>query len=134
MSSVTLPATALQLNAFDNLAGVVSGLQACSTAWSGGGAYNVDKQRGDSWATGGMAMTLFNTVASPNVNNDEWAYCAKGGGTEANFSNAESYHSGGVNCLLGDGSVKFIKDSTNQRIWWSLGTCAGGEIIDASSY
>jgi prepilin-type N-terminal cleavage/methylation domain-containing protein/prepilin-type processing-associated H-X9-DG protein len=134
MSSVTLPANALQTSAFNDMAGVLSGIQACNSAWNGSASYNVDKQRGDSWATGGMAMTLFNTVATPNANNDTWAYCAKGGGTEANFSNADSYHSGGVNCLMTDGSVKFIKDSINQKTWWSLGTIAGGEVIDASSY
>jgi hypothetical protein len=28
----------------------------------------------------------------------------------------------------------FIKDSINQRSWWSLGTTAGGEVIDSSGY
>src|SRR4051794_34419132 len=87
-SVTTFPATALQLNAFDNQAAVIAGITACSAAYTSG-SYSVDKQRGDAWATGGMAMTLFNTVASPNANNDTWAYCAQGGGTEANFSNAD---------------------------------------------
>ncbi len=29
-----------------------------------------------------------------------------------------SYHSGGVNMAFGDGSVRFIKDTINQRTWW----------------
>jgi hypothetical protein len=33
-----------------------------------------------------------------------------------------------------DGHVMFIKDSINQRTWWGLGTIAGGEVIDSSSY
>jgi prepilin-type processing-associated H-X9-DG protein len=133
MSSVSLPAAALQLNAFNDPVDVLAGLLACNSAW-GGGSFNVDKQRGDSWATGGMAMTLFNTVASPNAYNDQWAYCSQGGGTESQFSNADSYHPGGVNVLMADGHVQFIKDSINQRTWWGLGTIAGGEVIDASSY
>jgi prepilin-type N-terminal cleavage/methylation domain-containing protein/prepilin-type processing-associated H-X9-DG protein len=48
--------------------------------------------------------------------------------------NADSYHPGGVNCLLGDGSVKFIKDSINGPTWRALGTIAGGEVISADSY
>jgi prepilin-type processing-associated H-X9-DG protein len=50
------------------------------------------------------------------------------------FSKASSKHSVGVNCLFADGSVKFIKDSISQATWWSLGTRANGEVVDASSY
>jgi len=45
-----------------------------------------------------------------------------------------SKHSGGINTLFSDGSVKFIKDSVNELTWWSIGTKAGGEVVDASSY
>jgi prepilin-type processing-associated H-X9-DG protein len=45
-----------------------------------------------------------------------------------------SYHAGGVNTAFLDGSVKFIKDSVSPQSWWALGTRAGGEVIDASSY
>jgi prepilin-type processing-associated H-X9-DG protein len=45
-----------------------------------------------------------------------------------------SRHSGGANTLFGDGSVKFIKSSVNEMTWWALGTKAGGEVIDASSF
>jgi prepilin-type N-terminal cleavage/methylation domain-containing protein/prepilin-type processing-associated H-X9-DG protein len=45
-----------------------------------------------------------------------------------------SRHPGGVNLLLGDGSVKFIKDPINLPVWRSLGTRAGGEILSADSY
>jgi hypothetical protein len=36
--------------------------------------------------------------------------------------------------MMADGSVRFLKSSINQNTWWSLGTRAGGEITDASSY
>jgi hypothetical protein len=35
---------------------------------------------------------------------------------------------------MGDGSVRFIKDSINMQIWWSLGTRAGNEAISADAY
>jgi len=35
---------------------------------------------------------------------------------------------------MGDGSVKFIKDSVNPMTWWALGTRAGGEVISSDSY
>lgn len=45
---------------------------------------------------------------------------------------ASSRHPGGVNMLMGDGSVKFIKDGINLATWRALGTRMGGEIINAS--
>jgi len=45
-----------------------------------------------------------------------------------------SFHSGGVNTAMIDGSVRFIKESVSPSTWWALGTHSGGEIIDASSY
>ncbi|MGC8639497.1 MAG: DUF1559 domain-containing protein [Isosphaeraceae bacterium] len=47
---------------------------------------------------------------------------------------ARSYHPGGVNALMMDGSVRFVKTSVSQRIWWGLGTRAGGEVLSANAY
>jgi prepilin-type processing-associated H-X9-DG protein len=52
----------------------------------------------------------------------------------SNLTNSDSWHSGGVNVSMADGSVKFIKDSINRATWWSLGTRANGEVIDAGAY
>ena len=57
----------------------------------------------------------------------------KGGPTYAAV-NARSYHPGGVNSLLGDGSVRFLKDAINGQAWRALGTLAGGEVISSDSY
>jgi len=45
-----------------------------------------------------------------------------------------SKHSGGVNMLLGDGSVRFFKNSINLFTWWSLATIKGGEVLSSDSY
>jgi prepilin-type N-terminal cleavage/methylation domain-containing protein/prepilin-type processing-associated H-X9-DG protein len=45
-----------------------------------------------------------------------------------------SRHPGGVNFLLGDGSVRFIKNTIDLNSWRALGTRAGGEVISADSY
>jgi len=50
------------------------------------------------------------------------------------FSGARSRHPGGVNCLLGDGSVRFVKNAINAMTWVQLGSIRGGEVISADAY
>jgi prepilin-type processing-associated H-X9-DG protein len=45
-----------------------------------------------------------------------------------------SFHPGGANVLMCDGSVRFLKDSTNLSTIWALGSSAQGEVISADSY
>jgi prepilin-type N-terminal cleavage/methylation domain-containing protein/prepilin-type processing-associated H-X9-DG protein len=42
---------------------------------------------------------------------------------------ANSRHTGGVNGLFGDGSVRFIRDSISPVTWEGIGTRAGGEVV-----
>ena len=45
-----------------------------------------------------------------------------------------SFHPGGVNCLFGDGSVRFIKDSISLSTLRGLVTPNGGEVISSDQY
>jgi len=45
-----------------------------------------------------------------------------------------SKHAGGVNMLMADGSVRFIKNSVSVYTWWSLATQAGGEVLSSDSF
>ena len=56
------------------------------------------------------------------------------GGPTYGAITARSYHAGGVNILLGDGSVRFIKSSIDGNIWRTLGTVAGAEVISADQF
>lgn len=47
---------------------------------------------------------------------------------------ARSYHPGGVNALLGDGSVRFVKSTIHGATWRALGTVAGSEALSADAY
>jgi prepilin-type N-terminal cleavage/methylation domain-containing protein/prepilin-type processing-associated H-X9-DG protein len=134
-NSVSALGSLLQYDAWQNYNMAQQALQACNQTWNSGTTSGLDKQRGENWAHGCMAMTLFNTVATPNAFNDSWTHCSSIGSTAlAALSNSDSLHPGGVNALMGDGSVKFIKNSINIRTWWSLGTRANGEVISADSY
>jgi prepilin-type N-terminal cleavage/methylation domain-containing protein/prepilin-type processing-associated H-X9-DG protein len=56
------------------------------------------------------------------------------GGGWLGASSATSNHPGGINVGMGDGSVKFIKDSVSIQAWWGLGTRNQGEIVSSDSY
>ncbi len=47
---------------------------------------------------------------------------------------AASRHDGGTNFLLGDGSVRLLKNSINLNVYQALSTRAGGEVIGADQY
>jgi len=52
---------------------------------------------------------------------------------QLSYSGARSRHPGGINALIGDGSVRFLKDSINMQVWIGMNTISGGEILSADS-
>ena len=56
------------------------------------------------------------------------------GNNAGNNDELFSFHPGGVNVLLGDGSVKFIKDSVSMKTLRGLVTLKGGEVLSSDSY
>jgi prepilin-type N-terminal cleavage/methylation domain-containing protein/prepilin-type processing-associated H-X9-DG protein len=95
---------------------------------------------GAAWAVGAMTCIEYNHVAPPNSRS-----CAGMMGSMAmNDSSAmvdmsiqlpaSSDHPGGVNLLMGDGSVRFAKETTSLPVWRGLSTRNGGEILDASGF
>ncbi len=56
------------------------------------------------------------------------------GGGWLGATSASSNHPGGVNVAMGDGSVRFIKDSVSFQTWWALGTRNGGEVVSSDQY
>jgi prepilin-type N-terminal cleavage/methylation domain-containing protein/prepilin-type processing-associated H-X9-DG protein len=55
-------------------------------------------------------------------------------GNVDSFIGASSFHPGGVNVLLLDGSVRFIKSSVDLAAWNAMGTRAMGEVIGADAF
>jgi prepilin-type N-terminal cleavage/methylation domain-containing protein/prepilin-type processing-associated H-X9-DG protein len=60
--------------------------------------------------------------------------CVGGAGDNEAFAASRSRHPGGVNVLLGDGSVRFIKDSVQPQVWIGLNTILNGETLSADQY
>ena len=89
---------------------------------------------GESWAYGIVGYTGAWFLTPPNCQYDQCS--TNGGGASQNPGaiNMSSYHPGGANMLLCDGSVRFLKNSTGYATIWALGSCAGGEIIGSDSY
>jgi prepilin-type processing-associated H-X9-DG protein len=42
---------------------------------------------------------------------------------------ASSYHTGGANACMADGSVRFVSESITFSVWRAMGTRSGGEVI-----
>ena len=91
---------------------------------SGNGTWN--PRRGEQWINGHFGNTLYNHFYPPNAAN-KWD-CGNASHNKALVS-ARSNHTGGVNLLLCDGSVRFVKNSINLANWQALATKSGGEVI-----
>ncbi len=88
---------------------------------------------GWTWAGAEYTTTVTNFLLTPNYKSPD---CSPWGGvgTGYGFYSARSYHSGGVNVLMADGSVHFIKDSISPFTWYAMATANNGEVISANSY
>ncbi|WP_422928422.1 DUF1559 domain-containing protein [Singulisphaera sp. PoT] len=83
------------------------------------------------WFSGHPSSTYYTHVMPPNT----WSCEFDTNGFQPNGAlTASSRHSGGVNMLMCDGSVKFIKSSISPQTWWALGSMAGGEVVSSDSY
>ena len=59
--------------------------------------------------------------------------CTPQAGDNDAFAGARSRHPGGINVCLGDGSVRFIKNTINHLIWIGINSISGGEVISSDS-
>jgi prepilin-type N-terminal cleavage/methylation domain-containing protein/prepilin-type processing-associated H-X9-DG protein len=136
-SSVPEPAGSRRLDASQDTAAVMAGLDACAAAFAS--SKDIADHRGWRWGMGVTGFTMFNTVQTPNDPKYPFGGCRFNGRPDWNMDDgfvfgASSDHSGGVNVLFADGSVRFVKNGIERSVWWSVGTKSGGEVISGGSY
>ena len=99
----------------------------------------IEHRSGESWFLSGYHFTDYNHCATPNAElrdcslysfreDVHWRTLHEGVFT------ARSRHPGGVNALLMDGSVRFIRDAVGLPVWRALATRDRGDIISGDSY
>jgi len=90
---------------------------------------------GSDWSQGMYGYGLGNTLLAPNPRYPNCRTCTWAGDFDcAGMYGMSSYHSGGANVALADGSVRFLKSSTANQVIWALGSRSGGEVLSADSF
>ena len=86
------------------------------------------REAGESWFLAGRMHTNYCHAQEPNgiipdaVNR---MYIPSFG-----ITTARSWHRGGVNALMADGSARFAKETVARSVWRALGTRNGGELVE----
>ena len=79
-------------------------------------------ERCSAWILGRPSFTTYNAFYTPNnALPDLFAM-------NCGYFSARSYHTGGVNVLLGDGSTHFTSDTVDIDNWRAISTVSGGEV------
>jgi prepilin-type N-terminal cleavage/methylation domain-containing protein/prepilin-type processing-associated H-X9-DG protein len=112
---------------------VIALLGACDALPPGTASIRNDRGVGWQYTYPGYVNNLYNHVGPPNsrrcTNAPPNTWSLDLWGTEP----PSSFHPGGVNLAMADGSVRFVKETVSLETWWALGTKAGGEVISADS-
>ncbi len=83
---------------------------------------------GRKWFWTGREHTLYTHAQSPNGIVPD---CTGGGSLPAtDLWTARSWHHGGVNVSMADGSTRFASESMSTAVWRAFGTRNGGELVD----
>jgi prepilin-type processing-associated H-X9-DG protein len=91
---------------------------------------------GETWAVGTCILTMGNVLLAPNPPFPNWSSSTLSGDgvTNPGMYTLSSFHSGGGNILMTDGSVRFLKSNACLMTVWALGSRNGGEVFSADSY
>jgi prepilin-type N-terminal cleavage/methylation domain-containing protein/prepilin-type processing-associated H-X9-DG protein len=106
-----------------------------AAAGSVGNATNNRSWIGQDWAPGMFGHSLGNLLMAPNAPYPNCvATVGNGDFDQPGRFGLGSWHSGGANVCMADGSVRFIKSTTALPTIWALGSISQGEVLGSDSY
>ena len=80
--------------------------------------------RGETWIRGVPYAVVTNGYLTPNSPIPDVTVHGRG------WFAPRSFHTGGVNVALADGSVQFVSNTVDQFVHWALHSRDGGEVVD----
>ena len=91
---------------------------------------NMSDPRGFSWSDGEFRCGLYNHYYLPDSATPDCLGVISGGTPQIRYTpygwrTARSRHTGGVNVLFADGSVRFVDDNVSLSIWQAIATRSG---------
>jgi prepilin-type N-terminal cleavage/methylation domain-containing protein/prepilin-type processing-associated H-X9-DG protein len=122
-----------RMNMPEGASGFQVWLNACAAS---AGATNNRSWVGESWSFGYFGEGLGNTLLPPNP---PYPNCEISTSGQTDFDapglyGMSSYHSGGANVAMCDGSVRFLRSSMSMQTVWKLGSRDQGEILSAEEF
>ena len=100
-------------------------LACCQLASTQG--FPAHRNAGFTWFFGDFECTAYNHAQEPNGRIPD---AITGGVDPTGIVTARSLHWGGVNSLMADGSVRFVKETVARKVWRGLGTRNGDELVE----
>lgn len=100
----------------------------CLATYDSGGGWNGSSdEQGRYWSSGRVywgpwVTTLVGPNAGPSCDNDNSV-------TDMSVKEPSSYHTGIVQVVLGDGSVRGVSENIDQSTWMAAGSISGGETL-----
>jgi prepilin-type N-terminal cleavage/methylation domain-containing protein/prepilin-type processing-associated H-X9-DG protein len=86
---------------------------------------------GGFWAIAATRHSGYNHLMTPNSKS---CFIASTTGSGRGATTATSFHPGGVNVLMADGTVRFVSDGVDRDIWWAIASTAGQETVSNASF
>jgi prepilin-type N-terminal cleavage/methylation domain-containing protein len=114
---------------FDNsptsIARILSYYDGCKAGLAGVGNHGESDEMGRFWASGRVGWgPWFNTLMTPN----KGPHCDQdASNTTMDLKTASSHHPGGVHVLMVDGTVHFINDQIDHKLWVGAGSISGAD-------
>jgi prepilin-type N-terminal cleavage/methylation domain-containing protein/prepilin-type processing-associated H-X9-DG protein len=82
--------------------------------------------RGNQWLNGHLTYSIYNHNYTPN---QAGVWDCKNSSNSHALIAARSFHTGGVNVLQADGSVRFVTNNVSVTSWRAFATVSGGEVF-----